>query len=106
MQSFKVYTYMFKGEQNENDVIRIQQVQNEVENRPIKLDFLGNMRQKFEMAVNLEEMFERKTVYHSSFVNYILYIIDYMYIEYNLYSKKKIDPFSRKRSPIKSNRYN
>lgn len=79
--------------------MRIQQVQNEVENRPIKLDFLGNMRQKFEMAVNLEEMFERKTVYHSSFVNYILYIIDYMYIEYNLYSKKKkLDPFSREKS--------
>lgn len=96
MQSFKVYTYMFKGEQNENDVIRIQQVQNEVENRPIKLDFIGNMRQKFEMAVNLEEMFERKTVYHSSFVNYILYIIDYMYIEYNLYSKKKNRSFFKK----------
>lgn len=60
MQSFKVYTYMFKGEQNEHDVIRIQQVQNEVENRPIKLDFLGNMRQKFEMAVNLEEMKEKR----------------------------------------------
>lgn len=98
MQSFKVYTYMFKGEQNENDVIRIQQVQNEVENRPIKLDFLGNMRQKFEMAVNLEEMFERKTVYHSSFVNYILYIIDYMYIEYNLYSKKNRSFFKKEKS--------
>lgn len=40
--------------------MRIQQVQNEVENRPIKLDFLGNMRQKFEMAVNFEEMKEKR----------------------------------------------
>lgn len=54
--------------------IRIQQVHNEVENGPIKLDLLGYMRQKFEMTVNVEEMFEEKTVYYSYFVNYIIYI--------------------------------